>query len=115
MPEYIVKETWSSYRWTFVRMAPTIPFPGTPLFQTLLGALQPYVIAPSDVSLESPSQRLSDVALIIGLVDQRITLKITYGGVELIVNRLFAEDVPILLDISEKLFGVFIPASGLDA
>jgi hypothetical protein len=104
--QYSIKESSAIYRWTFNHMLPGLPVPGTNHFFELLKQLGKYRIAPADVSVEAPSQRLSDVALTILLFNQRVTIKVTYAYVELTVNRLFADDSPLLLDIGQAIFRV---------
>lgn len=112
--QYTIKESSAIYRWTFEHMLSGLPVPGSIQFLELLKQLEKYRITPADVSVEAPSQRLSEVALIVLLFSQRVSLRVTYAYVELTVNRLFADDSPILVDIGQAVFRVLRLIDNID-
>lgn len=104
MREYSVEHSSFTFKWTFKRMLPALPGPGTPGFAELCKGLHPYGITPSKVVLDSPTSRLSDVTLGIGLLDNRVAIRITPSALELTVNDLFLGDEEKLVPIADLLF-----------
>jgi hypothetical protein len=85
-------------------MLPSLPGPGSPPFVELVKGLHPFGISPSKVTLDSPSTRLGDLFLTIGLLDDRLTVRIASGSLELFVRELFVGDEEKLVPIADVLF-----------
>ena len=100
MNTYVVERSSVEARWTFDRMLPSLPGPGTPAFAKLTRALHPYGITPFGVSVDAPSSRMGDVVLTIVLLEKRLELRLTAASFELFVHELLDEDEPRLVDIA---------------
>jgi hypothetical protein len=85
-------------------MLPSLPGPGSPAFAELCKGLHPYGINPSNVIVDSPSSRLADVTVGIGLLDNRVSVRISSGALELFVKELLVGDEEKLIPITEFLF-----------
>jgi len=112
MREYIVEQSSLTYKWTFQRMLPSLPGPGTPAFAELCKELHPYGISPSRVTVDTPSIRLSDVTVGIGLLDNRVALRLTSSAFELWLDELLEDDEEKLIPIADL---VFTALSSIDA
>lgn len=96
MREYIVERTSIESQWVFERMLPSLPGPGTTAFATLVRDLHPFGLKPSEVIVDTPTTRLGDVAIILTLLDRRLTVRITAAGFEVNVQGLaFGDEEPI--------------------
>lgn len=85
-------------------MLPSLPGPGSPPFVELVKGLHPYGIAPSKVTVDSPSSRLGDIFVGIALLDDRLTVRITSSSLELFLKDLFVGDEEKLVPIVNVLF-----------
>jgi hypothetical protein len=103
MPSYEIEEATLIYRWTFNRMLTYIPGPGSAPFNTLCRRLQPHGISPSEISLDAPSSRLSDVILLIVLFGGRVQIRVNLAWAEVFAKELADEDVTALFDIGDAL------------
>src|SRR5215208_5456605 len=104
MQEYTVAHTSLNCRWTFSRILPSLPVPGTSTFPVLCRELLPYGISASGIGLEAPTTFLSDVKLGISLLGGRVTLVLNYEWFELDVTDLYEGDETALVKIMEVLF-----------
>lgn len=112
MRDYTVEHSSLNFKWTFRRMLPSLPGPGTPAFAELCKGLHPYGMTPSRVIVDAPSSRLGDVILSIGLLDNRLAVRLTSSTLEMIVSELFAGDEEKLIPIADL---VFTAAAAIDA
>ena len=101
MHEFTIKQASLSYRWACDAILPALPLPGTPSFTGFIKRLQAYKVAPADVAVDAPGNRLSDVALIVLLLGREVTLRVTYTGFEIYIGKLFEEHIPRLPGIAE--------------
>lgn len=101
LDEYIVERSSVEARWTFNRMLPSLPGPGTPAFAKLVKSLHPYGINPLGVSVEAPTSSLGDVVLGIALLEKRVALRITAASFELLVHELLEGDDANLVNIAD--------------
>ena len=104
MREYTIEQSSLNCRWTYERMLPSLPNPGSAAFASLCKGLHSYGISPSGVFAEAPSSRLSDVNIGISLIDNRVILRFTAGWFELNVNNLFDTDEEGLIGIADQVF-----------
>lgn len=81
-----------------------LPGPGSPAFVLLSRQLVPYGFSVTGVTIETPSQRLSDVSVSVWLLNNRILLKLCYGWIELFMGELLAEDIESLVAILAVTF-----------
>ena len=112
MREYTVEQSSLNFKWTFQRMLPSLPGPGSPAFVELCKGLHPFGINPSTVTVDAPSSRLADLNLGIGLLDNRVIVRINSVGLELIVRDLLVGDEEKLIPITDL---VFIALKAIDA
>ena len=112
MREYTVEQSSLNFKWTFQRMLPSLPGPGSPAFVELCKGLHPYGINPSTVTVDAPSSRLADLTLGIVLLDNRVIVRINSAALELIVRDLLVGDEEKLIPITELLF---IAVQAIDA
>jgi hypothetical protein len=103
MLNYEIQEATIIYRWTFNRMLTYIPGPGTAPFTTLCRRLQPHGISPSEISVDAPSSRLSDVMLAFALLGNRVLIRINLAWTEIFAKELAPEDIPALFEIGDAL------------
>lgn len=85
-------------------MLPSLPGPGSPAFAELCKALHSYGITPTTVTVDAPSTRLADLILGIGLLSNRVIVRISSAALELIVRELLVGDEEKLVPITEHLF-----------
>lgn len=112
MREYTVEHSSLTFKWTFNRMLPSLPGPGTPAFAELCKGLHPYGMTPSRVVVDAPSTRLGDVSVSIGLLENRLAVRLTASTLELLINELWAGDKEKLIPIADL---VFAAATAIDA
>src|SRR5258705_12633134 len=113
MRAYTVEQTSLSLKWTFHRMLPSLPGPGTPGFADLCKGLHPYGLLPAAVTVDSPTTRLGDLYIGIVLLDNgRLTLRLSCSGLELFLKELFIGDEEILVQIVDL---VFVALSSIDS
>lgn len=103
MVEYEIVDATLIYKWSFGRMLTYVPGPGTTPFSTLCRRLQPHGISPSEISIDAPTSRLSDVVLVIFLLGGRALIRVSFGWAEISVRELRDEDVVALFEIGEAL------------
>src|SRR6185295_5779595 len=105
MIDCITEQSFLIFRWTFDRMLPSLPTPGTAAFGVLSKVLNPYGISPAGISLEAPTSWLADVSLRVRLLDsERGDLRLSYGHFEARVNYFSQGDDAKLLNILEGIF-----------
>ncbi len=76
-------------QWISPTLLPELPFPGTKGFGTLLNDLAPYQPDASRISVETPSNRVSDVELRFGFRNGEIQLSLLYTGFRIILSTTF--------------------------
>lgn len=104
--EFAILRASLSLRWSCNHILSALPLPATPAFRQLLKGLEPYGLAPQDVSAEVPGNRLSDVALVVLVARQAISIRITYSGFEITIPHLLEEHLPFLAPIAEVVMTV---------
>ena len=85
-------------------MLPSLPGPGSPAFAELCKRLHPYGIAPNNVTVDAPSTRLADLMLGIGLLSNRVFVRISSVALEFTVRELIVGDEEKLIPITDHLF-----------
>lgn len=93
MLDYILQESSFTLKYDFGFTLHALPLPTTsPIgFQSLLNELSMFKIAPSNITVDSPSNNLGDLVLSIKLLN-RVLLRLTYGYFEvLMLNFQFAD------------------------
>jgi hypothetical protein len=108
MREYTVEHASQTFKWTFRRMLPSLPGPGTPAFAELCKGLHPYGMTPSKVVVDVPSTRLGDVSVGIGLLENRLTVRFTASTLEILINELWVGDEEKLIPIADLVFAAAI-------
>lgn len=103
MREYIVERTSIESQWIFERMLPSLPGPGTPAFATLVKDLHPFGLKPSEVIVDTPTTRLGDVAIVLTLLDRRLTIRIAASGFEVNVQGVYDGDEESITVIAEAI------------
>jgi hypothetical protein len=104
MREYTVEQSSLTFKWTYKRIMPLVPTPGTPSFAALCGGLAPYDLEASRVTIEAPTIRFGDVTLGIALLNNRVALRLTPSFLELYVSHLYVGDDEKLLGIVDAAF-----------
>lgn len=104
MREYVVEHTIVNCKWTYDRMLPSLPGPGTPAFAKLTKELHPFGISPEGVLVDAPLTSLASVVLSIVLLKKRAVARITAESFELVVNNLLEADEPNLVKIAASIF-----------
>ena len=91
--------------WAFNQIIPQLPGPGTDAFAFLIKELRPFNLSPRQITLEAPNTTLGDVALTFILLDRRLSLRLTYGGLEINAQDITSEeDVTNILKIINVTF-----------
>lgn len=86
-------------------MLPFIPGPSTEAFSSLVKGLHPYGIRASSVTVDTPTSKMSDVAIIISnLLDGRLGLRMTPGDVGFLLEEYLVDDDEKLVDILNRIF-----------
>lgn len=106
MRDYTVEQSSLNLKWAYARMVPFVPTPGTPSFAALCKGLSPYNLEPARITVDAPSSRFGDVTLGIGLLNNRVALRLTPGFLELHVSDLYDGDEEKLLSIVDLAFAV---------
>jgi len=104
MREYTVEQSSLSFRWTFQRMLPRLPGPGSEEFAELCKGLHPYGLTPSRVVIDASSSRMSEISIGIALLDSRLGIRITAEAVEFVLNELLVDDEEKLVPIADLVF-----------
>jgi len=98
---YQIEQASLVYRWSFLRMLPALPGPGSVPFGTLCKELHPYGLLPSEIFIDASSSRLSEVSLGMNLLNGRLAIRITFAWVEFVIPNLLDEDESALLKVAE--------------
>lgn len=86
-------------------MVSQLPLPSSEAFDFLLKGLRPLGLTARSINLESPSNNLDDVALVLNLLDyNKFTLRITYSGIEAEGRDIYSENVLQILQILDIVF-----------
>ena len=101
---YEVKQASLNFKWTFDRIIPALPGPGSPAFADLCKELSPYGLQAAKISLETPTSRFGDVVLGIALLDDLVGVWIRSSEFELFCRDLYDEDIEVLIKITESIF-----------
>ncbi len=80
-------------------MASQLPAPGSEAFGFLVKGLKPFDVSARSINLESPTSNLDDVAIIINLLNPRVTLRIAYSGIEIDVRDVEDDEIEQILQI----------------
>src|SRR6266705_3372186 len=104
MREYTVEQSSLTFKWIFHRMLPSLPGPGSPAFAELCKGLHHYGINPGTVIVDSPSSRLADLNVSIGLLENRVNVRISSAVLEVFVRELLVGDEEKLVPIADLLF-----------
>ncbi|MEJ7578667.1 MAG: hypothetical protein WKF74_16845 [Pyrinomonadaceae bacterium] len=99
MPKFYIEEASINFRAFFNRMLSSLPVPGTSAFATLCKRLHPYGMSPSGIELEAPTAKLSDVTMIISLLQERLMLRMTYGWFEVFVRDVGEDELSSILTV----------------
>lgn len=90
--------------WRFPRMVPALPSPFTESFGFMVKELAPFGLTPRSVNLESQGTSLEDAAISITLLNFRLIIRLTYGGVEVEGKDIYSDDVIQILQILKVIF-----------
>lgn len=82
-----------------------LPTPGTASFDSLCRDLKPFGLVASKYNLENPTSRLSDVKIVISLLQDQLTLRIDYEGFEIVIPSVFDSYDSTLLTIANATLG----------
>lgn len=93
---YRVAAASVSCRWKCPQILAGLPFPGTPHFGELMKAFETDGVEARNITVETPSNRLSDVVLSIGILRGEIRLLLNYAGFEIAIDRLLEDHIPIV-------------------
>lgn len=104
MREYTVEQSSLSLKWTFQRMLPRLPGPGSDEFAKLCKGLHSYGMTPSKVVIDASSNIMSELTLGIGLLDNRLRIRITAESIDFMLNELFVDDEEKLVPIADHVF-----------
>lgn len=105
MREYTVEQSSLTFKWTFKRMLPRLPGPGSDEFPDLCKGLHPFGLTPSKVMVEASSpSRMSDISIGIGLLNNRLGIRITPESIEFVLNELLVDDEEKLIPIADLVF-----------
>ena len=107
MREFRAEQTSVSATWKFEKMLPSLPVPNTPAFSILRRDLMPYGLAPSGITIETPTNRLGDVGMGISLLNNRLALRISYSDFELVMNSVGSDDGPKIAAVADVLLEAF--------
>jgi hypothetical protein len=109
MLQCTTEQAWIAYRWTFDKMLPGLPGPGTNAFAALIRELRPHGVTPARILVEAPTASLSDVNLRVFLLEgERAVLRISYSFFELAINYLSEGDDKIFASIVGAVFGALL-------
>lgn len=105
MRDYIAEQVSLKFIWSFDRMLPAVPGPGTIAFAGLCKDLHPYGLDASAVTVDTPTIRLGDVIVRIGLLDNtRLIIRLSVASIEFDLTNLYEGDEEILTKIVDALF-----------
>lgn len=93
-----------SINWTFNQILPQLPAPGTDAFAFLIRELRPFNISPRQITFESPTHTLGDIALNFLLLEGRLNSRLTYGALDINAQDVNSEDVINILKIINIIF-----------
>jgi hypothetical protein len=93
-----------SINWTFNHIIPQLPAPGTDAFAFLIKELRPYDLSPQQITVDAPNTTLGDVVLGFILLDRKVSLRMTYGGLEINAQDITGKDAENILKIINITF-----------
>ena len=106
MIKYEAEQFAAKIKWSFDSILPNLPVPGTESFVILIKEFRPYGLTPGSVSLQTPTNNLGDVRLDINLPRYKISISFNYDSLEIVINDLLYEDVPVFFEIMKSAFSV---------
>jgi hypothetical protein len=83
-----------------------LPSPGTSIFVSLYKKLNPYGISTAGVSLDAPTNKLSDIVLNILLLEDQVNLRFTYNSVEISHRNIGKEDFEVIDNLYNTVISV---------
>jgi hypothetical protein len=105
MLQCTTEQAWIVYRWTFNKILPNLPGPGTKAFAGLVRDLKPFSLVPAGISLDAPTSSLEDVNLRFHLLDsERGVLRFCYGFFEFAISYVSEGDDKAISDIVTAAF-----------
>ncbi len=90
--------------WKFPFMVSQLPAPATEPFDFLIKGLRSFGLTARAINLESPTNNLDDVAMVLNLLNHKFTLRLTYSGIEAEGRDIYAEEVLQILQILSVVF-----------
>lgn len=93
-------------QWRFAEVLPSLPAPGTPLFPQFWKTLKPFGLSAEGYSLETPTSRLSDVLLRLGLLNGRAQARLAYEWFEVSAEQPGMRMTSELVTISNKILSI---------
>ena len=96
MVTYVLTNATLTFNYNFGFILPMLQLPGgtNPAFQLLVKELKPFKVSASNISIENTSNKLGDLVMIIGLLDNQIVSRISYEYFDLIVLDLHRIQTP---------------------
>jgi hypothetical protein len=101
--KYIVEKSTVNYNWKYERMLPSLPGPGSDAFVELCKQLHPFGLSPASMTLDAYSQQVSDIAIGMGLLKGRMAVRLTLGGIDILVGELFEDDEVSIIEVVNYL------------
>lgn len=111
MAKILIVASSISCRWQFDNVLTNLPAPGSPSFEQLWKKLEPHGISADGYSLETPTTRLSDVLIKIGLSRGRILASVSYEWFELRAEPLWKGFEFDLIAISNEILSILKKAA----
>ena len=100
-------------QWTAPSLIPELPFPGTKEFGRLIQVLEPYGLDASKISVETPSNRVSDVELRIALRAVDLDLSLLYTGFRIGTDRFLDSHREPIGKLAAITAALILPSAGL--
>ncbi len=108
MASYRIENATLSTEWKFNHILSELPTPGTKGFANLVQGLQPFGLTDRGISLQTPTNNLSDVRLDLALPDHRATVSIGYSYIILNAGEVFDGEAATLLRIIQAVFSAMV-------
>ena len=101
---YRVEQASVNFRWMCPDILAALPIPGSTQFRELARRLQPFDLEARTVTVDTPSNRLSDVVVTFGLQKGEIRLLFSYTGFEIQIDKLLDEHLGVIPELAQTAF-----------
>ena len=112
MIEFTVKHSALTCQWGLKDTFIPLPEPGDPEFADLYRNLRPFQVAFGSISFKPDAETLADERMVISLLNNRLTLRLAYGGFDFLLNGMNEGEESLVSDLIQAIHPVLLSLGG---